>query len=67
MINLSKGECLWGVTVLAELPVMDAHQAAVFGPTCWVHMLLHSPGPGQLQASSMALASQAHFPCTLLC
>lgn len=47
MINLSKGGCLWGVTVLAELPIMDAHQAAVFGPTCWVHMLLHSPGPGQ--------------------
>lgn len=33
MINPSKGGCLWGVTVLAELPLMDAHQAAVFGPT----------------------------------
>lgn len=32
MINLSKEECLWGVTILAELVLMDNHQAAVFGP-----------------------------------
>lgn len=48
MINPSKGGCLWGVTVLADLPLMDAHQAAVFGPTHWIHVLLFcSPGPGQ--------------------
>lgn len=66
MINPSKGGCLWGVTILAELPLMDAHQAAVFGPTHWVHVLLHSPRPGRLQALSVALACQACFPHTVL-
>lgn len=47
MINPSKGGCLWGVTVLVELPLMDAHQAAVFGLMRWILVLLCSPGPGQ--------------------
>lgn len=46
MINPSRGGCLWGVTVLAELPCMDAHQAAVFGPMRWILVLLRLPGPG---------------------
>jgi len=72
MINPSKGGCLWGVTVLAELPLMDAHQAAVFGPTHWIHVLLCSPGPGQAPNARCGPAlrhtSQAHFcACTYCC
>lgn len=47
VINPSRGGCLWGVTVLAQQPLMDAHQAAVFGPMCWICEPLCSPGPGQ--------------------
>lgn len=66
MINPSKGGCLWGVTILAALPLMDAHQAAVFGPTHWFMCFSIPAGLGRLQALSVALASQESFLCAVL-
>lgn len=65
VINPSKGGCLWHVTVLAEQPLMDAHQAAVFGP--WAESVSSSAplGLGRLQKLAVAPASQAHSPGTL--